>query len=369
MNNNRILPSHKKWKKFNFGSLFETIKKAESYSTEDLEIVSTVTSDSYLPYITRTYQDNGCKYFVTRDSELSVEAGNALIIGDTTASCFYQESEFVCGEHIVVLRNDQWLNRFTGLFIATLVNHERFRYSYGRALKIDIIKSMDISLPVDEEGNIAWMIIEEFIRSLHPENIATVNSLETPMRRVLIEDWKFFNVQRIAGRPGLLNLEICKCARAEDTEDGDDINYIGAKKNDNGYMRRVAYNRDLISKGNGIVFICNGQGSVGYTTYQPKEFIGTKDLVVGYDENLDPYVGLFLVSILDKERFKYSFGRKYKTHLSSVQIPLPAQKDSTGYVIDNNKNYSSEGFIPDWKFMRNFISQLTYGDLLNMKVY
>ena len=50
-------------------------------------------------------------------------------------------------------------------------------------------------------------------------------------------------------------------------EEGDDINYIGAKKSNNGFMQRVQYNEDLITKGNCIIFICDGQGSVGFSNF------------------------------------------------------------------------------------------------------
>ena len=44
--------------------------------------------------------------------------------------------------------------------------------------------------------------------------------------------------------------------------DGNECFYVGAKKDDNGVMLHCAYDADLIQKGNCIVFICNGQGSV-----------------------------------------------------------------------------------------------------------
>ena len=44
--------------------------------------------------------------------------------------------------------------------------------------------------------------------------------------------------------------------------DGNECFYVGAKKADNGVMLYCAYDDDLVQKGNCIVFICNGQGSV-----------------------------------------------------------------------------------------------------------
>lgn len=137
----------------------------------------------------------------------------------------------------------------------------------------------------------------------------------------------------------------CKCSNATELlEDGDEIAYIGAKKSDNGVMRYVKRVENLVSRGNCIVFIGDGQGSVGYSLYQPVDFIGSTTLIVGYNEHLNPYNAAFLVSVLDLERFRYSFGRKYKKEVvANTKIQLPAIK------LDNGD------YTPDWKYMEDFV--------------
>lgn len=155
-------------------------------------------------------------------------------------------------------------------------------------------------------------------------------------------NWKYFP---LSGKNGLFKIEPCKCSNAgELLEDGNDIEYIGAKKNDNGFMRFVKHEESLITKGNCIIFICDGQGSVGYTNYIDHDFIGSTTLSVGYNEKLNEKNGLFLVTVLDLERYRYSFGRKYKTNLSKVSIKLPATKD--------NK--------PDWDYMETYMDNINY---------
>ena len=132
--------------------------------------------------------------------------------------------------------------------------------------------------------------------------------------------------------------------------DGTECFYVGAKKNDNGVMLHCAYDEDLIQKGNCIIFICNGQGSVGYANYMNVDFIGTTDIVAGYNENLNQYNGLFIATVLCQERPKYSFGRKWKTHLKDTVIKLPQ-------TLDGN---------PDWKYMEQYIKSLNYKPLTTM---
>lgn len=157
-----------------------------------------------------------------------------------------------------------------------------------------------------------------------------------------LNDWKYFP---LTGEKGLFRIETCKCSNAgELLEDGDDIEYIGAKKNDNGVMRMVKYEESLVTKGNCIIFICDGQGSVGYSNYINHDFIGSTTLSVGYNECLNEKNGLFIVTILDLERYRYSFGRKYKSNLSNTKIKLPV----------NNLGE------PDWEYMESFIDNLKF---------
>ncbi|MDE7400118.1 MAG: N-6 DNA methylase [Oscillospiraceae bacterium] len=158
-----------------------------------------------------------------------------------------------------------------------------------------------------------------------------------------VSSWVEFPV---GGENGIFKLEPCKCKNAGSLEAGDDIAYIGAKKRENGVMSLVKHDDALVSKGNAIVFICDGQGSVGYCNYLESDFIGSTTLCAGYNENLNKYNGLFIVTVLDLERPKYSYGRKYKKTLPSTVIKLPA---------------TSEG-KPDYKFMENYIKSLPFSD-------
>ncbi|MGN1274986.1 MAG: restriction endonuclease subunit S [Thermoguttaceae bacterium] len=178
------------------------------------------------------------------------------------------------------------------------------------------------------------------------------------------KDWKPFNIRRTKTQSGLFEIVNCKCSSAGELEDGNDINYIGAKKNDNGVMRTVAIDSKLVSKGHGIMFICDGQGSVGYTNYMDKDFIGSTTTSIGYDEALTETNAMFLVTVLDGERFKYSYGRKYRALLDVAQIYLPVQYNLDGtFVIDVSHKYSKDGYIPDWQFMEDYIKSLHHKPL------
>lgn len=147
-------------------------------------------------------------------------------------------------------------------------------------------------------------------------------------------------------------------------EDGDDTFYVGAKRDDNGVMLRCAYDKTLISDGNCIVFICNGQGSVGFANYMDRDFVASTDLVLGYADWLNTDVGMFLTTVFSLERPKYSFGRKWGRFLKDTVVQLPVESDVSGEpIIDPDSPYSSEGYLPDWRFMEDFIKSLNHKPL------
>lgn len=161
---NTIQLNVEEWKWFEVYELFDNIYKGKAYNAQDLTLCSSDNPSSIL-YVTRTDNNNGVKGYVENDNTFNSEDGNALTIGDTTATIYYQENEFICGDHIVVLRSS-YLNKYRAMFVITILNMERFRYCYGRAFIIPNIEKTKIKLPVDSDGNPDWVFMENYIKSL-----------------------------------------------------------------------------------------------------------------------------------------------------------------------------------------------------------
>ena len=123
---------------------------------------------------------------------------------------------------------------------------------------------------------------------------------------------------------------------------GNDCFYVGAKKKQCGVMCRCGYDEELNSKGNCMIFICNGEGSVGYCNYMDRNFMASGDLILAYGDFLNTYTAMFIETLLDLERPKYSFGRKYGKHVKNTFIPLP---------IDDNET-------PDWQWIENYVKEM-----------
>jgi len=222
------------------------------------------------------------------------------------------------------------------LFYATIIYKENYKYTYSRKVTPKRLKETKIP------------DINKISLNLNKVSIPkepTDKSFHNKVVNIQDRNWDWFACASIFDE-----IVKCKCSSATSLlEKGDDIYYIGAKKTDNGIMEKVSMVDKLVSKGNCIAFIGDGQGSVGYTTYQENDFIGSSTLTCGYNKYLNKFNALFLVNILDLERYKYSFGRKYgKEQVKKCKIKIPVNSDGK----------------PDWQFMEYYIKSLPYSSNL-----
>ncbi len=156
--------SNRKWDCFLLGEIVEKIKNGKSYNASDLTLAPE--GNEYVSYITRTDQNNGVSMYVEKSEYDGLEKANAITIGDTTATIFFQEHEFITGPHIIVVRAD-WLNVYTATFIIALLNLEKYRYPvFGRAFTKELISQTKLYLPIDDNGNPDYNFMENYIKSL-----------------------------------------------------------------------------------------------------------------------------------------------------------------------------------------------------------
>ena len=75
---------------------------------------------------------------------------------------------------MVICRAD-WLNLYTALFLISILKQEKYKYSYGRAFKMDLISNTIIKLPSTPDNEPDWNYMEQYIKSLNHKPIATAN--------------------------------------------------------------------------------------------------------------------------------------------------------------------------------------------------
>ena len=344
------------WKPFAFGKLIDKIYKAKAHAKVDLT-VSDVKRDGYVPFVSRTENDNGVDCYVLERDLQCTENGNAIVIGDTTSTISYQPNIFGTGDHIIIIRAS-WLNCYTGLFIVGLLQKERFRYSYGRAFLMDLIKNTTILLPVSNNGAPDWEWIERYIKSLHHKPIST----KKPQMNVLMLDcrrWEKFKLGK------LFDVQLSKGdIKLDDMNEGS-VPLVSSGETNNGIVGFI----DTCGDGKAEIFTGNKLtlDMFGNAFYQPDDFYavshGRVNILIPYFA-LTKNIGLFIASVIKKEQYRFSYGRAvYSGVAAEMEIILPIQENADGTPhIDTECTYSHEGYVPDWLWMENYIKSLPYSD-------
>lgn len=172
-----------------------------------------------------------------------------------------------------------------------------------------------------------------------------------------VNEWKEFRLGR------LFDIKKGKRLTAAEQEEGD-YNYIGAIDSNNGLANHIG--QKPIHSSNTISLSYNG--SVGESFYQSEPYWATDDVNVLYSnyDNFNKYIGLFLATVIRQEKYRFSYGRKWTLDSMNItRINLPIKKTGDGEpLIDTDRRFSDEGYIPDWEFMENYIKSLPYGDRL-----
>ena len=137
-NSNKITFNVLDWQEFNIGLLFNCDTTKMSVKDE--------LKDGLVPFISRSAVDNGCVGYVEVDDDM-ITKGDCLTIGAEGIYSFYQPDNFATGNKIYTLRNSE-LSIFSYLFIATVLNKESYRYSYGRARVLSMLTNEAIKLPI-----------------------------------------------------------------------------------------------------------------------------------------------------------------------------------------------------------------------------
>lgn len=193
----------KRWEKFCFSDIF--IIKNGFYNKKPES-----SGKGTIPFLGAVDNNNGVtEYYTLEEIESASKTGdlpNASIdkkIFPPNAVCvtnngsvgyaYFQSKEFTCSHDVNALYlKDHEFNEHTGLFVATVIMHDRYRWDYGRKWRPKRMVYSEIKLPIkeDETGNAVvdkeckyscygyipdWEYMEQFIKSLHYKRVSTSN--------------------------------------------------------------------------------------------------------------------------------------------------------------------------------------------------
>ena len=249
----------------------------------------------------------------------------------TYVSCF----EFVPNSNVSVLIPKKRMTLLEKQFYAVCITKNRFKFSYGRKPKGD--RLANIMIPADVPD---WVYeVEEPDLSEYKESF---NSNKTP--ELNINEWKEFKLSDLFE----INYGKFISGTKEKTKG---VPYITTTSENNGIG---GYTEETMYKGNCLTIASDG--SVGSCFYQEGPF-ATSNIVSTLQpksQKFNKYIAMFFIPIIELEKFRYGYGRKFSVErIRTTIIKLP--------VTDSNE--------PDYKFMEEYIKTLSFSIIEQAKKY
>lgn len=341
-----------KWKEFAVDALFD-ISGSKTTPKNRLENIG----NGKYPYVTTQTTSNGqAGYF-----NLYTEKGKVLTVDSAVAGfTTYQANNFSASDHVEILTPKFQINKYVALFLTVQFNkNNQKKFSYGYKACQDRLRKMSIILPVNSKVEPDYEFMEEYIKEHEAKlkeqykNHVKARVAELTKEINPAQKWGDYKIQEIF--PVLVPGKSKGLNHLKQT-DTSGISYLGATNRNNGVLCFVEKNGNehLIQKGNCIAFIRNGEGSMGYSIYKSEDFIATSDITLGYNKKLNRYSGMFITTIADRVRGKYSFNYKRSdSRLKKEILSLPVRVNGE----------------PDYTYMENYMKYLEQKKLLEYLNY
>ena len=158
-------------------------------------------------------------------------------------------------------------------------------------------------------------------------------------------NWKAFKVSDLFWVKYGVNLELNTCEESSDKDNA--INFVARTAENNGISARVKLIDTVLPQKSGLISVAGG-GSVLSTFLQPEPFYSGRDLyTLESKDNISNEAKFFIITIIEQNKYKYSYGRQANKTLPDLLLKLPVDK------------YGK----PDYKFMEQYVRSLHHKPL------
>ncbi len=347
------------WHEYKISDLFY-VKYGVNLELNTCEEVS-LNAPNSVNFVARTAENNGVSARVKLIEGVTPQKAGLISVagGGSVLSTFLQHEPFYSGRDLYVLESKENISNEAKLFIITIIEQNKYKYSYGRQAN-KTLPDILLKLPSDCNGKPDYAFMNKYIKDLHHKPLTTKNIGSKNI--INLDKWQEFKFEKLISK-----IYKAKAYNKDDLSKSNNprtaIRYItrtGENNGCDGVVSMSDIDMDAIEDANAI--------TIGDTTatcfYQDEKFIAGDHMVVIRTEWLNKARALFVLSILKKEQYKYSYGRAFlMDRVKSTIIKLPIKCNSDGSpFIDDTQKYSEYGYVPDWIFMENYIKSLPYGD-------
>ena len=281
---------------------------------------------SRINFVSRTAQNNGVVARVQPYQKVEPFPAGFLSValGGSVLSAFVQTRPFYTAFHIMVLEPKKLLSVQEKMFYCLCIQKNAYRYSYGRQAN-KTLKNIEIPDKIPEWVN---------QRSIFP----VTTGVQKGFHPILTANWKEYRLSE------LFSVSVSNDSNLQNSSAGK-IPYVASSSDYNGV---TAYVNALPAQRENTLTIARN-GSVGSVFYQNRPYCASPDdvRILTPKFKMNVYNALFIKTVIEQEKFRYTYGRKLGTkRIQNLKIRLPAKK--------NGK--------PDFDYMTQYIQSLPYSD-------
>ncbi|MDD4855050.1 MAG: restriction endonuclease subunit S [Sulfuricurvum sp.] len=311
--------------------IFE-VKYGVNLDKNKLTIVNKKQEDS-IPYVGRGSFNNGISDYVLQieDQPTNKVPSLSVAAGGSVLSTFFHEKEYYSGRDVYILTPKNEMNISAFLFYIKIIEKNKYRYSYGRQAN----KTLE-SIMIPHPEDLPSYVFEEKEFNYEESNLSYIEQRKLekdPLLALYDKEWKYFTYEEV--------FKIKRGTEGKRTEKEGNIPFISATEKNNGILAFI--DSEKTESGNKITV--SNDGSIGETFFQENEFLASSAITILINPQLNKYSSMFINTLIRKEKYRYSYGRKWgleKMKKSVIKLPID----------DQGK--------PDWKFMEDYIKTLPF---------
>ena len=156
----------KDWGEFYLNEVFVEIQRGKRFKKGDHK-------KGTIPYVSSSALNNGIDGFIDKKENIRIFT-NCLTIANSgsVGATFYQPFSFVASDHVTKLQNNN-LNEFIYLFIASIVKRLNEKYSFNRERNDARIQREKLLLPITAEGAPDYAYMEAYMQQIAYEKLTT----------------------------------------------------------------------------------------------------------------------------------------------------------------------------------------------------
>ncbi len=286
------------------------------------------TNRNAVNFISRTSQNNGIAAIIEKIATIEPSPAGTITVAasGSVMEAFLQNEPYYTAYHVLILTPKVKISDKIKLYYCACIRANKYKYSYGRQANKTL---KDIMIPDITE-------IPNWVKKTKMPDYSNINACLKNTNFVLnTKRWKTFKYDE------LFDIERDTGPRKQDLEIGM-IPFITSTDTNNGIS---AFTNHVPTHQANTIGV-NRNGSVAEAFYQENAFCSTEDVHIFKPKfKLNKYIAMFLATLIRKEKYRYSYGRKWGLErMKSSVIKLPATPSG----------------LPDFEFMENLIKSLPY---------